>query len=572
MIWNKIREIAGEISTRPNQTSWRWKGKVSPLAYILLHFIYLARIFSLLQICKYVYRKLANSSVDKSSKRKNIPSWFVECYFFVWLILLLALPKEWGFSTGCSYYFLFESLIWLLYYFFFRRFFEEKYAIMHALEYIVLLPLLIIIQTRCVSILDDCSFQYAFGILFFPEKDDGTYSIIFSVLYTALIFGIFLSSMPLESVKEKGNYRFYYSIIGNGKIVQNRLKEAIAERNKMLTDIRRKVVIMDNQDVSQESNSKDHKKTDFTYIQFNVLEDIDKNVLSSKVLWIATPSFVHINYLNRYIDQVFIAVEKPLVTNRSELTLVKHLREKGIWKKVFCLSYYYLEKALPLTFLFSPSTFYEKYLDFYGKRREEVLSSYAQLGKLKSVNLQLFEGEDDRDWVNVPQYGGHLFETFLHLAVVARDVMGEETDWGQPEWIIENTNGHYMSHIKCAGKTVNGINYDLEMKKFSDPSELKRGGMLKYERGTIHVDMEEQCIKAEVMLNKTIFVEIFQIGIKNNYKTKYSIQVDMVERCCEENIVPAVVDGSELQVKTLEWMFAQESEWGKVISELKDDM
>ena len=100
-----------------------------------------------------------------------------------------------------------------------------------------------------------------------------------------------------------------------------------------------------------------------------------------------------------------------------------------MWKNVFCLSYYYLEKALPLTFLYSPTTFYEKYLDFGGQTRQYVLSIFEQFGLLNSVELTLFEGDDFRAWVDSVQYGGHMYETFLHLAVIARAVMGIDTDW-----------------------------------------------------------------------------------------------------------------------------------------------
>ena len=245
----KILKVADGISTRPNLTSWIWKGNVSPLAFVILHLVYLTRICSLLQISKFIYRKLAKfATVDKASKRPNIPSYFVEVYFIVWAVLLFAMPKEWGITKWLSLYFLFESLFWLLYYFFFRRFFEERYAIMHTLEYIVILPLLVTIQARSISVIFSCSIKYAFATLFFPEKDDNIYIIILSVFYIALIFGIFLSNLPIEQIKEKGNYRYNISIIGNGDIVQKRLKEAIS---RLIPP--RKVAILDlepnNQDI-----------------------------------------------------------------------------------------------------------------------------------------------------------------------------------------------------------------------------------------------------------------------------------------------------------------------------------
>lgn len=549
---SKILKVADGISTRPNLTSWVWKGNVSPLAFIILHIVYLTRICSILQISKYIYRKFAKyTSVDKASKRPNVPSYFVEVYFILWALLLFVLPKDSSITKWLSYYFLFESLFWLLYYFFFRRFFEERYAIMHTLEYIVILPLLIIIQARSISVVYCCNIKYAFTTMFFPEKGDSIYIIILSIFYVALIFGIFLSNLPIEQIKEKGNYRFNISIIGNGIIVQKRLKEAIS---KLIPP--RNVAILDVESFDKEIEY--IGKTKFQY--FLISDDTMKHVLSSNILWIATPPHAHISYLNKYINNVFIAIEKPLVTNNNELSVLKRLWSSDMWKNVFCLSYYYLEKALPLTFLYSPTTFYEKYLDFGGQTRQYVLSIFEQFGLLNSVELTLFEGDDFREWVDSVQYGGHMYETFLHLAVIARAVMGIDTDWGQPIWKIENKKNHYMSFIQCTGETErNHIHYDLRMGKFMPQNELRRNGKLVFQNGTIEINFDRQELIGMLHdASKTSFI----ISTKELYtSTKYSIQVDMVERCFEENIQPSIVDGSDLQIKTLEWLFNQKTYW-----------
>ena len=231
-----------------------------------------------------------------------------------------------------------------------------------------------------------------------------------------------------------------------------------------------------------------------------------------------------------------------------------------MWNNVFCLSYYYLEKALPLTYLFSPTTFYEKYLDFNGNSRQQVLSLFEQLGSLKSIELTLYEGKDSREWVDSAQYGGHMFETFLHLAVLARAAMDIDSDWQQPDWTIESKEGHYMSYICCTGNTATGnIHYDLRMGKFMNQNEQKRGGTLMFQNGTLCVDFN--CQKVTGILNNNSKAT-FTISTKEKYtNTKYSIQVDMVERCFEEHITPAIVDGSDIQIKTLDWLFTQKKYW-----------
>ena len=70
-LFKKIIAVADGISTRPNLTSWIWKGNASPLAFIILHIVYLTRICSLLQISKYIYRRLAKFANNSNEMGKN---------------------------------------------------------------------------------------------------------------------------------------------------------------------------------------------------------------------------------------------------------------------------------------------------------------------------------------------------------------------------------------------------------------------------------------------------------------------------------------------------------------------
>jgi hypothetical protein len=365
--WQETVFVLDKISTRPNKTSWRWRGKISILAFVTLHIIYISRIFSLLQIAKYIYRnaprlarlrgKNSTLTTDARSKRPNIPPLFVEFYFMLWGLFLYLGPILFVWTGGlgesllfrcASAYFLTESLFFLLYYFFFRRFFEEHYAIMHALEYIVLLPLIIMVQAKAISLLFHYTLSASLSLLFFPTDNCSLFIIVLSVLYTALVFGIFISNLPIEQVKQKEQFHYDFSIVGNGSIVQNRLKYALAE-----SKIPKDVIVVDKQRHTCSEEVLGNARIKYATISETSL----KEMVNSNILWIATPPFAHIEYLSKYINQLFIAIEKPVVTNESELAVVIGLREAGMWNRVFCLSYYYLEKALPLTYLFRPYTF-----------------------------------------------------------------------------------------------------------------------------------------------------------------------------------------------------------------------
>jgi predicted dehydrogenase len=149
-------------------------------------------------------------------------------------------------------------------------------------------------------------------------------------------------------VKQKEQFHYDFSIVGNGSIVQNRLKYALAE-----SKIPKDVIVVDKQRHTCSEEVLGNARIKYATISETSL----KEMANSNILWIATPPFAHIEYLSKYINQLFIAIEKPVVTNESELAVVIGLREAGMWNRVFCLSYYYLEKALPLTYLFRPYTF-----------------------------------------------------------------------------------------------------------------------------------------------------------------------------------------------------------------------
>jgi hypothetical protein len=97
------------------------------------------------------------------------------------------------------------------------------------------------------------------------------------------------------------------------------------------------------------------------------------------------------------------------------------------------------------------------------------------------------------------------------------------------------------------------------MGKFMPQNELRRNGKLVFQNGTIEINFDRQELIGMLHdASKTSFI----ISTKELYtSTKYSIQVDMVERCFEENIQPSIVDGSDLQIKTLEWLFNQKTYW-----------
>lgn len=537
------------VSTKPNPLSYKWHNSLSILSFILLHVVYIARGLSLLQWSKYVFRIIASKrkskdiTTDKRSKRINVPSIFVEVYYIILGCLLYALSvynltHDSIVVQIVAIYFLIDTSVWLLYYFFLRRFYEEDYAIMHVLEYIVLLPLVIVCQGCCVSIVSDVDFSRAISMLFLPTVSNATYILVINIVYSALIFGLIISNLPIERVKVKNSHKYDIAIIGNGDVVQNRLVPAII-RYANYTEQFIPIAIFD---VCISHHPIYDKFCNIYYL--NITNNI-KDVLNSKIVWIATPSYAHYTYLGQMIfTNKFIVIEKPLTVFQQELNSIKALRAQA-WDKVFCLSYYYLEKALPLSYLYHPLDFYSRYIEI-SSTREHLLSSMKNAGALKSIRLYLNEAEDNREWLKDNTYGGQYFETFIHLVVMAKSVLGKDDEMAVTTWEIGDCQKAKGSYIKCHAQSTSGVDVYLEMGKFVTP---QREGRIEYENGILQLDFNKQTVEC---LDKN-GNSIFHIKTKDTYG-KYDIQLDMVKRCVNENIKPSAIDGSEIQIDALQWL------------------
>ncbi len=330
-ILEKINKLMNSISTQPNKRSWRWGNSRSFLALILLYAVYILRVLSLLQILKRIYRGLKSrknaADRDLASKRINVPPLFVEIYFISFITLLTAIylysnssdidflsiqyPVLFSCLNGIvnfiCYYFLIESSIWVLYYFVLRRFFEEKYAIMHALEYIILIPIIIIGQGLCFSLTNHVSFVEGVSLILNPTYSTPNYICILNILYMAVVVGVVINALPSERIKEKGKNKYDLSIIGAGDVVVNRLIPALERMQRRLN-----VIIYDIDDSRIEKNRRDCiNGNTFTYKIKD--ENFKKNALNSSIVWIATPSSTHLTYLEEFVNKnAFVAIEKAI--------------------------------------------------------------------------------------------------------------------------------------------------------------------------------------------------------------------------------------------------------------------
>jgi len=537
----KKRKISLEkISTRPRDLSYTWVGHTSVLSYILLWVIWLCRVFSLLQWVKIIYRTtvkfLQRATVDKGSKRINVPPIVVELYYVFWGVFLSVIYLCGGRNIWYSIlsgYFIFESFVWILYYAIFRRFYEENYKIHHVLEYFVVIILILPLQAIAYANVLDIEFMATLlGILGVSTVDNCALIGVFSVIYQAIVIGIIISSFPMENTKVavRTEERPAKSIIiGCGDVVKKRLFPALKSDNVVsIYDI----VTSDIQDESLKVNVLDCEE--------KIVSAIKEELSDDSIVWIATPSYAHIFYLEKLLkmkDNALIVVEKPITVLKSELENIKMIIEDTEKRKrIFFLSYYILEKALPLYYLVKNNSIYIKYLKMHN-----VSFCLANMGRMKSVYVKIYEGKDDRKWVK--EYGGQECDTFLHNVLVASLFVGLPSSWDKIEWKKETDKIHLSARW-------NEVDICLEQAKNVEEEKCSRYAMIQYQRGTVKMDFETQTLT----INNTELGEKGTISVRDEYKGKYAIQTDLVKRVYDKEVSCEEADGLYHQIECIEWL------------------
>ncbi len=542
-------QFINEITTLPNKETWKWQNSVSVLSFLFLYTIWFLRIFSLLQILKFIYRKKysTQNNKDYKSKRTNVPALLVELYFIIFLCFLFLFSKLYAPCYPLWYqiiaiYYLIESIVWILYYCIFRRFYEKEYSIYHPLEFFILLPIIIVSQSICVSALEHISFtsvlKAMIGISDATNTPPPLYVNILNIIYIAMVIGIIITILPSERIKS--SIRIY--VIGAGDVVSQRLLRAL---KRVLS--KHQVHIFNKAGCMIDAAAFNHYSLHVE--NFIEISELEVMIQDATILWIATPSYAHLSILEQWMDKnIFIAVEKPITSLRSELKLLEGCMQKPQWKRVFSLNYYYLEKALPLTYIFRPYSFYEKYLSFYSSAKKENLPHLVtKLGKLRNCTIQILEKEETREWTLQEEYGGQYMETFLHAVLLSKMILGKEP-YENLSWSIGDYGDKKATYFSCSGK-AGDVEFLLTTGKFILPNYRKRCCELIYDNGKIYADFDQRT--CTISIDDTH--ESHKISVTKTYNN-YDIQLDMVVRCYNSAILPSSIDGSSLQLSSLQWM------------------
>lgn len=534
----RIKFNFSKISTKPSRDAVIWLENRSVLATAFLWAICVCRYLSILQIIKECYRYVAHkkkiATIDGQATRVNVPPILPEIYFIVWFIVFAVLKVL---DINClavkaaSYYYLFETFVWVIYYSVFRRFFEENYSIYHVLEY--LLPLVIIFPTQAlsISILYEVNFgQAMLAILGSADRNLPSGINLMGILHAAIVIGLLVSRFPDESVKKSKEYPVI--IIGNGDVVRNRLVPALERQHYTDTQIVK-------YDIVNDSSAGNEKCFCFESSK-EIIDNICAVSRENSIIWISCSVKAHVEYLRALVCQPnrLVVCEKPICANTRDLNSVRVLNNSEYRDKVFYLSYYLLEKALPLYYYFVGNKKYLSYLEIKG----DLILSKNLLGQLKKITVSIVEGVDKR---NLDDSGGHLFETFIHNVLIASVICGIPDNWD-----INSASCEQGRIALNAG--YKGIDIVLNQEK--NRRNCKRQVKLVYQYGQICMDIDRGKMTIDCK-----GMQRAEVSIKEEYRaTKYAIQEDLVYRVANGECLPSDVDGLFLQTEVIDWLIKKQ--------------
>jgi len=455
---------------------------------------------------------------------------------------------------------LIESIVWVLYYMLFRILMERNLTIFNESEYFVALPIVLVTQFLLISILisninplEVMSLIFKTYTVEITNVSEG-WKIFLGMLgymYTTIIIANIINLIPAIPVWKRPNI----TIIGAGDVVKNRMLPALLDNN--IYNAKQISIVSDYIDEAFKIKLKDlgiafyavsdHSisENEQSFEQNNKIRQKIVNYIKSRSSYavIATPTDEHLAYMiSLRKEGITFAVEKPIISNKSELKLLDYGGDK-LMEQGFLFSYYWLEKALPLNYFLTLNATYREFIDITYNGSTKYMSTNElsfiqhQLGKLKKIDINFFEDNEDRYWSLIKESGGiyydmliHSFTLLLHTTGLEENIVLNEKS---SEWYLSNEAdkkfGDLSKNLAATFIHLEGsiAQCDFVIKTGKFTGTKKRDMLISYEHGNIYVDFDKkECIISQE--NKSESKNIL-IKVKKQYQQKYVIQMQLFD-------------------------------------------
>lgn len=510
------------------------------------------RLLSPLQWIKYGVRRRNAAKPPTTNQRPDFPAAYTEWYFIailvaagtVYLLRHTANPRPptllvWLLSA-LGWLLITECVVWVIYYLMLRAFVERYYTIFHPAEYVLTFPLLLTIQVLLVSDVTGRGItELLQAFIGNPEAGDqfGTTLAVFGLAYLGVAITVVLSSHPGIDTRTAQTI----SVIGAGDVTLKRILPAL----KTLGYERSSITISSIED-SETASARTAIGDDAQFHMASPDKVLATALREHAPTIIASPTFAHFTQLVALATAgVPFAVEKPIASGRPERTV---LRAEGaqLMNRGFALSYYSLEKALPLTYFLQPLPVYSRYL---AASEPGLLGGAAlhalreELGQVRSVHIDLLEGASrspagyGRLWTEVPGTLHPFIETTVHPLLLLRHIIGPgsitwtacalgrnaeraaqvRAQYGQeiaPTW-LEATAHHGATELR------------MRVAKYVPASLAQRHAVIVYTNGSVSADFDSRRVSFEVNGRDRGWIAIDTDRDAGRYQQNYTVLMSL---------------------------------------------
>lgn len=286
---------------------------------------------------------------------------------------------------------------------------------------------------------------------------------------------------------------------------------------------------------------------------------------------VATPSDSHWVYVDA-VTKVGLrcVVEKPLTSVPGEVRILRR-RLGELRHLVFALSYYGLEKALPLSYCLAQNDRFARFLDIdvaagNGSRpagSERTLHQMvAELGAPRSLRVDLIEGAErspsgaQRAWTERPN--GLAFETLIHPLIVAQK-FAKHVAASLAEFHPVTRAGSYREAATPGATTflrldgqIGSASVALTTGKYADASSQRRRGEACFANGTLAFDFD--AMTADLRL---IDGARASVRVRDTFAGRYAVQARLALDFLEHGWASDRFDDLDDQMSVLGWLCAE---------------
>ncbi len=278
------------------------------------------------------------------------------------------------------------------------------------------------------------------------------------IMNTGLVLAYFVGSFPHPEVKSSVAANAGISIVGCGDVVLHRIVPALTDLGSIARLADNSEIFVVSKDVVTEPRPLS-ASIRISVAQASGITAIDEIWRRRLPCIVAVPTSTHMYYVDSLLSKrITVAVEKPICGPDVDVDIVRRIvAGNGAGANgLFCLSYYLLEKALPLTAVLlsvgrrncrrDSDVRDDVEAAFQHLRRYVVVSCEANdtsgdgclldtmgaiLGQLVAFGMWIHETEErspsgvTRHWTETSDgdgagNGGTLYETFIHCSVLDR--------------------------------------------------------------------------------------------------------------------------------------------------------